>query len=401
MRFKTNVFAGYKVLLVFTHDSIIMCWMLNLNFGVEHLAFNVNQQHIWATHFNFQIGVVSYVTKKVYVVAINASGSKMCKFNPNLKKKFTLFIWNLEGHNLTCIDVVVIQVVGVVDCLATKLQGGFLALDVMDSLGVVYPQYWLQSDVDENFNKHLNVIKATFCSPKKLAGSDVWVLEVMSTSSLNIEQFIFKLAMNSNACTTMAKRINVNPLPHLWHTISTSKLFTYSFLEYFKLVEIAMVQVIGSVKDERCFISLAFGKSKLCNRLRTNLGLVVKMFSKKFYILQNFPHAKAFEQWWIKCPRYGVGAQASFQQFIDAKIGSWTYPCVLATLHVAICKGLLVFLCMGIGESIMNTSVHFQFTTIPFVFICLRALGFWVSEMVIPNGYHFLFNLLFPSSILI
>jgi hypothetical protein len=43
MRFKTNVFAGYKVLLVFTHDSIIMCWMLNLNFGVEHLAFNVNQ----------------------------------------------------------------------------------------------------------------------------------------------------------------------------------------------------------------------------------------------------------------------------------------------------------------------------------------------------------------------
>jgi hypothetical protein len=30
-----------------------------------------------------------------------------------------------------------------------------------------------------------------------------------------------------------------------------------------------------------------------------------------------------------------------------------------------------------------------------------QFLGFWVSEMVIPNGYHFLFNLLFPSSILI
>ncbi len=139
------------------------------------------------------------------------------------------------------------------------------------------------------------MIKATFCSPKKLADNDVWVPEVMSTSSLDIEQFMFKLAMNSSACTTMVKPINVNPLTHLWHTLSTSKLFAYSFLEYFKLVEIAMVQVIGSVEDERCFISLAFGKSKLCNRLTTNLGLVVKMFSQKFYTLQNFPYAKAFE----------------------------------------------------------------------------------------------------------
>jgi hypothetical protein len=49
----------------------------------------------------------------------------------------------------------------------------------------------------------------------------------------------------------------------------------------------------------------------------------------------------------------------SFQQFIDAKVGSWSYPWVLATLQVAICKGLLVFFCMGIGKSIMDTNVHF------------------------------------------
>jgi hypothetical protein len=33
----------------------------------------------------------------------------------------------------------------------------------------------------------------------------------------------------------------------------------------------------------------------------------------------------------------------SFQQFIDAKVGSWNYPWIFATLQVAICKGLLVF----------------------------------------------------------
>jgi hypothetical protein len=40
------------------------------------------------------------------------------------------------------------------------------------------------------------MIKVAFCNPKKLADSDVWVLEVLSTFSLNIEQFMFKLAMN-------------------------------------------------------------------------------------------------------------------------------------------------------------------------------------------------------------
>jgi hypothetical protein len=45
--------------------------------------------------------------------------------------------------SLICIDVVVIWVVGATDCLAAKLQGRFHAHDVMDSSGVVYPQYWL------------------------------------------------------------------------------------------------------------------------------------------------------------------------------------------------------------------------------------------------------------------
>jgi hypothetical protein len=54
-----------------------------------------------------------------------------------------LFIWNLEGGSLICIDVVVIWVVGAIDCLAAKLERRFLTYDVMESLGVMHPQYWL------------------------------------------------------------------------------------------------------------------------------------------------------------------------------------------------------------------------------------------------------------------
>jgi hypothetical protein len=41
--FKSDVFEGYKVLLNVKHDSIIMWWMIDLNMGIEHLAFYVNQ----------------------------------------------------------------------------------------------------------------------------------------------------------------------------------------------------------------------------------------------------------------------------------------------------------------------------------------------------------------------
>jgi len=55
--------------------------------------------------------------------------------------------------------------------------------------------------------------------------------------------------------------------------------FCYNFPEYVKLVEMAMVQIMGSVEDECCFSMLAFMKSKLHNRLITHLHLVVKMFT--------------------------------------------------------------------------------------------------------------------------
>jgi hypothetical protein len=65
----------------------------------------------------------------------------------------------------------------------------------MDSLGVVYPQYWLQFDVKYFFWKPLDVIKESFCHPKKLGSNDIWRLEVLLATSLDIQQSLLKLAM--------------------------------------------------------------------------------------------------------------------------------------------------------------------------------------------------------------
>jgi hypothetical protein len=71
--------------------------------------------------------------------------------------------------------------------------------------------------------------------------------------------------MKSNVVDVMAKLTNENPIFCFWCTLSTSRVLSCSLPKYFKVVKIAMVQVLGSVKDEQCFGSLASCKSKLQN----------------------------------------------------------------------------------------------------------------------------------------
>jgi hypothetical protein len=65
-------------------------------------------------------------------------------------------------------------------------------------------------------------------------------------------------------------------------------LLVLKLREYVKVVEIAMVQVLGLVQDEMTFNNLAFMKSKLGNIITTHLNLCVRMFTQNFYNVSNF-----------------------------------------------------------------------------------------------------------------
>jgi len=73
----------------------------------------------------------------------------------------------------------------------------------------------------------------------------------------------------------------------------------WNFLRYVKLVELAMVHIIGSTKDERHFFMLAFMKSKFYNT--THLLWVVCMFAHWFYTLQNFSYVECIDRWKKTC----------------------------------------------------------------------------------------------------
>ncbi len=62
-----------------------------------------------------------------------------------------------------------------------------------------------------------------------------------------------------------------------------------------KLVELIMVQILDNVKDERCFSTLAFMKSKLRNRFIIHVLIVLHMFAQQFYTLENCPYVECIE----------------------------------------------------------------------------------------------------------
>ncbi len=76
----------------------------------------------------------------------------------------------------------------------------------------------------------------------------------------------------------MEAPFHVNPLTQLLQTLLDSHILQHSFHEFFKLSKIAVVQVLGSMEDERTFSAFSFMKSKLRDHLNEHLNIVVGMY---------------------------------------------------------------------------------------------------------------------------
>jgi len=95
---------------------------------------------------------------------------------------------------------------------------------------------------------------------------------VISSWDLDAQQGLFKLTMKSNAYQMMAEVVvlvvdKVNPCCESFDSFVKcdqcfSSLVPY-LPKYLKIVEIAMMHVLGSIKDGPCFSSILILKSKL------------------------------------------------------------------------------------------------------------------------------------------
>jgi len=73
-----------------------------------------------------------------------------------------------------------------------------------------------------------------------------------------------------------------NPTTRLWERFASSAIVSQRLLEWFKLVQLCMVMIIGNVEDERTFSNMSFMKNKFHNHLIIHLDLVVKMYAQSF-----------------------------------------------------------------------------------------------------------------------
>jgi hypothetical protein len=71
----------------------------------------------------------------------------------------------------------------------------------------------------------------------------------------------------------------------MWKRFVSSVIVKDMIFEYFKLVELTIVVVLGSVEDECFFSIITFTKSKLGNQLIINMDLVVRMYAHDFFTL--------------------------------------------------------------------------------------------------------------------
>lgn len=130
------------------------------------------------------------------------------------------------------------------------------------------------------------MLKAHFYQNKTVTGwkhvGDISVPRLLRPEALDAQHAMFCLAMKTNWSTAMSRPFSVNPLTRIWQQLGANTILLVGFPEYFKLAEIAIVLVLGSVEDERTFSTFGFVKSTVRNKLTDHLALCVQMYTQKF-----------------------------------------------------------------------------------------------------------------------
>ncbi len=68
--FIVDKFWAFKSLLECKHENIHMKWIVNFNSGFQHLAFEVNGQHIWAMHHDLET-MTLHLSLNLYLLLLN------------------------------------------------------------------------------------------------------------------------------------------------------------------------------------------------------------------------------------------------------------------------------------------------------------------------------------------
>jgi hypothetical protein len=87
----------------------------------------------------------------------------------------------------------------------------------------------------------------------QVAWTKYFIGKFFNTHDLDSQQGVFKLTMKSNAIECMVPLFDLNLLTKMWCLLIAFEVLVFRFLEYVKLIELAMVQILNNVEDNKCF----------------------------------------------------------------------------------------------------------------------------------------------------
>lgn len=120
---------------------------------------------------------------------------------------------------------------------------------------------------------------------------------ILSSTTFDMQTTLFRHMMQEQVWKVMKRPIDVSSFTRLWRSVDANSYLWHALSEQLIVAKIAVVIVLGSVQDEHTFGTVSFMKNWLCNRLSTNLGLVVMFKSQRIFSLDTFSYDSAYKSW--------------------------------------------------------------------------------------------------------
>ncbi len=131
----------------------------------------------------------------------------------------------------------------------------------------IYTQYWEALDPKATFLGHLAILKAKFCRGKENHHVVPW-LSICWSSNIQhclINKLFFYIRMRNNSHGVFHLLLNCNPTIILWEHLASNAIVVDKLSKYLKLVELAIIMVLGNVEDEKTFSTFNFMRLKFHN----------------------------------------------------------------------------------------------------------------------------------------
>jgi hypothetical protein len=103
--------------------------------------------------------------------------------------------------------------------------------------------------------------------------------------------------MKTQAFKAMEEPKDENVVTKLWRQLATNSLLVVCLYEFMKLAELAIIQIIRTIEDEKTFSILTFMKFKLWNQFVGCLNIVICMFTQDFFNKDFFLFLVSISYW--------------------------------------------------------------------------------------------------------